>query len=90
MSGDAPDAGASIALEVAVKLENIRGIMETGFAKLDGRLDVYATRTNQVEAEVAALRAEMEALKRGRWPLPTLGVLGGLVGTVAALISLYR
>jgi len=61
-----PQAGASSDLELAVKLEQIRGTMATGFAEINGRLDVAVTRTTQVEADVTQLRAEAEALKRGR------------------------
>jgi len=42
------------------------------------------------DADVRELRAEVETLKRGRWPLPTLGILAGLGGTATGLIALYR
>lgn len=77
-------------MEVAVKLERIQGTMETGFATINGRLDVALTRTTQVEDEVKQLRAEVEALKRNRWPLPTVGVLAGIAGAIAGLMALYQ
>ncbi|MFH8380627.1 hypothetical protein ACH4E7_06755 [Kitasatospora sp. NPDC018058] len=61
--------------------------METGFATLNGRLDVALTRTTQAEADIAQLRAEVEALKRGRWPLPTIGAIGGVVGAITAVYA---
>ncbi|MFE6868293.1 hypothetical protein ACFVFS_17225 [Kitasatospora sp. NPDC057692] len=85
MSG-ADVESTALGLEVAVKLEQIRGTMETGFATLNGRLDVALTRTTQVESEVAQLRAEVEALKRSRWPLPTIAVLASLAGVAIALV----
>ncbi|MGW3072382.1 hypothetical protein [Kitasatospora sp. NPDC001132] len=84
-----PEAeSVTVGVEVAVKLEQIRGTMETGFATLNGRLDVALTRTTQVEADVAQLRAEVEALKRGRWPLPAVGALTGIAGLIAGVAPL--
>ncbi|GHI91756.1 hypothetical protein [Streptomyces olivaceus] len=85
---------------IAVELERLRGITEAGFARLDGRLEVVLQRTNRTEEDVrrlreehdqdlAELRAEVEALKRGRWPLPALGALTGLGGLVAAVLALF-
>ncbi|MFJ3793912.1 hypothetical protein [Kitasatospora sp. NPDC090091] len=42
------------------------------------------------EPDVTGLRADVEALKRGRWPMTTIAVLGGLAGTVVAVIALIR
>ncbi|WP_326796442.1 hypothetical protein OG946_13985 [Streptomyces sp. NBC_01808] len=78
---------------IAVELERLRGITEAGFARLHGRLDVVLQRTDRAEQDVrrlredfdqdlAELRAEVEALKRGRWPLPAVGALTG-VGALA-------
>ncbi|MFF2954345.1 hypothetical protein ACFVVU_23745 [Kitasatospora sp. NPDC057965] len=40
------------------------------------------------EADVAPMRADVEALKRSRWPLPTIAVLASLAGVAIALIPL--
>lgn len=60
---------------VAVELERLRGAVDTGFATLNGRLDVALQRTSNAESDIADLRADVEALKRARWPLPSLAAL---------------
>ncbi|MFJ2579955.1 hypothetical protein [Kitasatospora aureofaciens] len=40
------------------------------------------------EADVAPLRADVEALKRNRWPLPTVSVLAALAAVGISLIAL--
>lgn len=78
--------------DVALELERLRGTMEAGFARLDGRLDVVLQRTDRAEADVrqlrqdhdqdiADLRTKVQALEGRRFPLPVVGALA----TVAAL-----
>lgn len=76
--------------QVAVELERLRGTVETGFATLNGRLDTTLQRTGQVEKDVGELETRVAALERARWPMPTIGVLAGVVGTAVGLIALYR
>ncbi|WP_329545577.1 hypothetical protein OG548_14460 [Streptomyces sp. NBC_01356] len=64
--------------DVALELERLRGAVDTGFATINGRLDVTLTRTTQAEEAIAGLRADVEMLKRSRWPLPSLAALTGL------------
>lgn len=75
---------------VAVELERLRGAVDTGFATLNGRLDVALQRTDQTERALAQLRADVEALKKNRWPLPAIGALSGVAGVVASLFALVR
>ncbi|MEV4974461.1 hypothetical protein [Streptomyces scopuliridis] len=75
---------------MAVELERLRGTVETGFATLNGRLDTTLQRTGQVEKDVGELETRVAALERARWPMPTIGVLAGVVGTAVGLIALYR
>ncbi|MEU1778090.1 MULTISPECIES: hypothetical protein [Streptomyces] len=71
---------------VAVELERLRGSVDTGFARLEGRLDVLLQRTDTVEADIVALGQRVTALEKGRWPLPSLAAL---VGLAALLVSVY-
>lgn len=84
---------------IAVELERLRGITEAGFARLHGRLDVVLQRTTRAEEdvrqlredhdqEIADLRTEVEALKKGRWPVQSLNVLTGLCALVVAVLAL--
>lgn len=85
-------------MEVAVKLEQIRGTMETGFATINGRLDVTLTRTSQLEAELRDLRAnelkdlrdDVESLKRNRWPLTALTALMAVAAVIVAALALTQ
>jgi hypothetical protein len=87
VSGTDADVGSAFGVEVAVKLEQIRGTMETGFATINGRLDVGFTRTAQLESEVLTLRSEIEALKRARWPLPSLAAVTGVGALVVSVLG---
>ncbi|MFB6983982.1 hypothetical protein [Streptomyces scopuliridis] len=75
--------------QVAVELERLRGTVAEGFATLNGRLDTTLQRTGQVEKDVGELETRVAALERGRWPMPTIGVLAGVAGTAVSLIALY-
>ena len=72
---------ASIALE----LERLRGTCETGFTRVDGQLALLVQRGDQTDKDISELKAEVEALKRNRWPLPSLAAVvavGSLVWQV--------
>lgn len=52
---------------VAVALADLRGAVDTGFAKLNGRLDVALQRTDTVEREVIELKAKINSLEAKIW-----------------------
>jgi hypothetical protein len=85
---------------VAVELERLHGTMATGFAEVKGSLAVLVERSDRnerdltrlredTEKELQQLRTDVEALKKGRWPLPALGALCGLAGTATGLLALF-
>lgn len=85
---------------VAVELERLRGTVQTGFAEVKGSLAVLVERSTRNERDLAQLRedtgkeidelrADVEALKRNRWPLPAIGALTGVAGAVAGLLALF-
>ncbi|MEU7044921.1 hypothetical protein AB0A77_28235 [Streptomyces varsoviensis] len=78
------------ATTVAVELERLRGAVDTGFATLNGRLDVALQRTATVETRIADLEQRVTTLEHGRWPLPTIGVLTGLAGAATAVVALFQ
>lgn len=91
-----PEASAT----VAVELERLRGTVSTGFAEVKGSLSVLVERSDRnerdlqqlrqdTEKDVAELRADVEALKRNRWPLATVGALTGAAGAAAGLLALF-
>lgn len=72
---------------MALELERLRGAVDTGFATLNGRLDVTLQRQSQTEADVAELRTDVEMLKRSRWPLASVAAL---TGCAALGLTLYE
>ncbi|MEU9606144.1 hypothetical protein ACH4E8_29385 [Streptomyces sp. NPDC017979] len=71
--------------QVAVELAEVKGEIRTGFAELNGRLDLALQRTGQSEADIAALEQRVEALERARWPLPSMAALTALGALAVAL-----
>lgn len=87
------------AADVAVELERLRGTVATGFAEVKGSLAVLVERSARNEQDVkqlredhdkelGELRTDIEALKRGRWPLAAVGALTGVAGAATGVISL--
>ncbi len=85
---------------VAVELERLRGTVATNFAEVKGSLAVLVEQSNRnkedfrrlredTEKDISDLRADVEALKRNRWPLPTIGVLAGVAGAATGAIALF-
>ena len=54
--------------------------------KLDGLRDDYKDVTDDLSDHETRIRA----LERGRWPLPTIGVLAGLAGAATGIVALLR
>lgn len=85
---------------VAVELERLRGTVATNFAEVKGSLAVLVEQSNRnkedvqrlradTETDLAALRADVESLKKNRWPLPALGVLAGVAGAATGAAALF-
>lgn len=96
MSGAEADRPA---VSVALELAEIRRSLDVGFARTDGQLNLLIQRADQTDVrvaevdkrtadEIAAVRREVEELKRNRWPLPALGALTGLAGLILAAVPL--
>ncbi|MFE5582574.1 hypothetical protein [Kitasatospora sp. NPDC056531] len=73
-------------LVVLTRLETKLDTATAGIADHETRLRTVE-QSAVTEAEIAQLRADVESLKRNRWPLPALGALGGLVGAAAAVYA---
>lgn len=66
---------------VAVALAGLKGAVDTGFARLNGRLDVALQRTDTVEREVSDLKADIKALRAQMW---RLSMAAAAIGTGGA------
>ncbi|KIQ67066.1 hypothetical protein TR51_06715 [Kitasatospora griseola] len=76
-------------LVVLTRLETKLDTVSAGIADHETRLR-QQEQTALSEADIAQLRADVEALKRGRWPLPALGALTGVAALVVAAVPLVQ
>ncbi|MEV0444959.1 hypothetical protein AB0I84_38530 [Streptomyces spectabilis] len=65
---------------VAVELEKLRGTMAEGFARVDGSLALLVQRSEQTDRALDDLDNRVDALERGRWPLPSVAAAVGALG----------
>lgn len=65
---------------VALALAELRGAVDTGFAKLDGRLDMAFQRTDTVERDVAELKTRVDALEAKLWRWAVAAAAAGTGG----------
>ncbi|WP_326813920.1 hypothetical protein [Streptomyces sp. NBC_01763] len=75
---------------VAVELAEMRGEIRTGFAELNGRLDLTLQRTETAESDIDELQDRVAALERGRWPLPAIAAVTGVAGAATGIVALLR
>lgn len=66
--------------DVTLELERLRGSVDAGFARLDGRLDVLTQRDDQTDKRLADHEVRLVAIERTRWPLPAVAILVALAG----------
>lgn len=76
--------------DVALELAALRGAVESGFARVDGRLDLLAQRDDQTDKQLDEHDARLDDLERARWPLPSLAVLAGAAGCALSAWQLLR
>ncbi|EST24402.1 hypothetical protein [Streptomyces roseochromogenus] len=76
-------------LVVLTRLETKLDAATAGIADHETRLRA-AEATALTEEDVQHLRADVEALKRNRWPLPAIGALAGVGGAIAGLVALFQ
>ncbi|NUQ95592.1 MAG: hypothetical protein HOY79_03180 [Streptomyces sp.] len=74
-------------LVVLTRLETKLDAATIGIADHESRLRTVE-QTAVTEGDIAHLRADVESLKRSRWPLPTIGAIGGVIGAMAAVYAI--
>jgi hypothetical protein len=77
----------SSGLNVAAELASLRGSMDTGFARLEGRLDLIAQQGADVRKDVEALDVRVAALEARRVPWPLVAAVSGAVSAVGAVVG---
>ncbi|MGF0176730.1 hypothetical protein ACQF36_41630 [Streptomyces sp. Marseille-Q5077] len=75
---------------VAVELEKLRGTMAEGFARVDGSLALLVQRGDQTDRQLADHDQRLDALERGRWPLPSVAAVVGLLGVALSMWQFVR
>lgn len=73
---------------VAAEIAELRRTVEVGFTRVDGSLALLVQRGDQTEKHVDDHEKRLDALERGRWPLPALAGLTGLASLGVALYAL--
>lgn len=81
---------------VQIELTALRGEMSTGFARLEGKLNLISQAQDSagkdIEAtngRVDALEGRVASLEARRWPMGPLTVLAGTVSAVAAAATYF-
>ncbi|MFB7907634.1 hypothetical protein ACFC1T_14475 [Kitasatospora sp. NPDC056076] len=72
---------------VLTRLETKLDTATIGIADHESRIRTVE-QSAVTERDIAQLRSDVESLKRSRWPLPTIGAIGGVVGAVAAIYAM--
>ncbi|WUN84286.1 hypothetical protein OHA91_22720 [Streptomyces erythrochromogenes] len=66
----------------------MRGTMEAGFARVDGSLALLVQRGDQTDKTIDDHERRLDALEKGRWPLPSLAALVSLAALGATMYQL--
>lgn len=82
-----PDPGVYIS--PAQMYQEVRGLAQT-VGRIESKIDGILDDTRDIRSDLADHEARMRTLERARWPLPTVGVLAGLGGTVTGLFALLQ
>ena len=69
---------------IAVALASLKGSVDTGFAKLDGRLDVTLERQIGAERAIEELKRKFVLLEAKMWKLSMMAALLGGGGATGA------
>ncbi|MGP3971518.1 hypothetical protein [Streptomyces sp. 6N223] len=73
---------------IAVELEQLRGVMTTGFAELRGELRAALQRTDTAEQDIRDLDARVSALERRVWTASgAAAAIGGAAGYIAKALG---
>lgn len=97
-----PDPGVYIS--PAQMYQEVRGLAET-VGRIETKIDGILNETKDIRTDLADHEARLRALEtmpktadieprvatleRGRWPLPTIGVLAGVAGAATGAVALF-
>jgi len=74
---------------VALALAELRGAVDTGFAKMDGKLEVGSTRTFALEMEIKELKRKYAQMEAKLWKFSMMAALLGGGGATGVYQLMY-
>ncbi|MFE3495249.1 hypothetical protein ACFXOS_19620 [Streptomyces sp. NPDC059175] len=81
-----PDPGVYIS--PAQMYQEVRGLAEA-VGRIETKIDGILNETKDIRTDLADHEARIRTLEKGRWPLPTIGVLAGVAGAATGAVSLF-
>ena len=63
--------------------------LSDGLTRVETKLDGIAQGLTDLGKDVADHETRIRTLERGRWPLPTIGVLAGVAGAATGAVALF-
>lgn len=82
-----PDPGVYISS--AQTYQEVRDLART-VDRIESKLDGVLDEQKDIRGDMQDHEMRLRTLERARWPMPTLGVLTGVVGTATGLIAYLR
>lgn len=82
-----PEGG--VVITTTQMYQELRSLSD-GLVRVETKLDGIAQGLTDLSTDVADHETRLRALERGRWPLPTIGILAGVAGAVTGALALYR
>ncbi|MFI8278513.1 hypothetical protein ACIGBH_27305 [Streptomyces sp. NPDC085929] len=80
-----PDPGVYIS--PAQMYQEVRGLA-VAVGRIESKIDGILDETKDIRTDLQDHEARIRTLERGRWPLPTLGVIAGVGGAVTGALAL--
>lgn len=72
---------------VAVELASLRGVMDTGFARLEGQINLLVHTSDDNRRDLNDLSDRVTALEARRVPWPLVVAVSGVMSTVVAALA---
>ncbi len=69
--------------------QEMRSLHDT-VARVETKLDGLREGLRDVTSDLQDHETRLRSLERGRWPLPTIGVLAGLAGAATGAVALLQ
>lgn len=79
---------AGVYISSAQMYQELRSLSD-GLTRVETKLDGIGQGLTDLGKDVADHETRLRTLERARWPLPTIGVLAGLVGAATGAVALF-